>query len=204
MRISELSAATGVPVPTIKYYLRAGLLPRGTSTAARQANYDEGHVGRLRLIRALADIGGLSLATVRSVLDVVADPSVGVHDMLGNAQRALAPPPPDPAAAGDAARARVDELIAGWRVREDAPARNVAAEALTSVDALGAELTDTSMRLYADLARRLADDDLGYVTGEADRERMVERAVALTVLTDRLLVALRRLAQEDASARRFT
>ena len=37
MRISELSSVTGVPVPTIKYYIREGLLPRGERTAANQA-----------------------------------------------------------------------------------------------------------------------------------------------------------------------
>ena len=39
MRISELSARTGVPVATIKYYLREGLLPEGERTAPTQATY---------------------------------------------------------------------------------------------------------------------------------------------------------------------
>lgn len=30
MRIGELSRRTGVPVPTIKYYVREGLLPPGS------------------------------------------------------------------------------------------------------------------------------------------------------------------------------
>ena len=33
MRIAELSQTTGVPVPTIKYYLREGLLPSGELTS---------------------------------------------------------------------------------------------------------------------------------------------------------------------------
>ena len=41
MRISELSAQTGVPVPTIKYYLREGLLPEGERSAPTQAAYGE-------------------------------------------------------------------------------------------------------------------------------------------------------------------
>jgi len=33
MRISQLSAESGVPIPTIKYYLREGLLPGGEATS---------------------------------------------------------------------------------------------------------------------------------------------------------------------------
>ncbi|WP_346281659.1 MerR family DNA-binding transcriptional regulator, partial [Pseudonocardia sp.] len=33
MRMAELSARTGVPIPTIKFYLREGLLPPGERTS---------------------------------------------------------------------------------------------------------------------------------------------------------------------------
>ncbi len=46
MRISELSRRSGVSIPTIKYYLRDGLLPAGRATAANQADYDEDHLRR--------------------------------------------------------------------------------------------------------------------------------------------------------------
>ena len=54
MRIAELSRDSGVPVPTIKYYVREGLLPPGELTSPNQAQYDASHLRRLRLIRALA------------------------------------------------------------------------------------------------------------------------------------------------------
>ncbi|GMA88788.1 hypothetical protein GCM10025868_40380 [Angustibacter aerolatus] len=47
-----------MPVATVKYYLREGLLPPGTPTSRTQAQYDEEHVRRLRLVRALLDVGG--------------------------------------------------------------------------------------------------------------------------------------------------
>ena len=56
MRISELSSRSGVPVATIKYYLREGLLPAGERTSATQARYGDAHVERLRLVRALVDV----------------------------------------------------------------------------------------------------------------------------------------------------
>ena len=46
MRIAELSQTTGVPVPTIKYYLREGLLPAGELTSPNQAMNALNCVGR--------------------------------------------------------------------------------------------------------------------------------------------------------------
>ena len=82
MRISELSDVTEVPVPTIKFYLREGLLPRGRSIATNLADYDESHVRRLRLIRALTEVGGLPLTMVRTVLGAVDDPDLPMHEAL--------------------------------------------------------------------------------------------------------------------------
>ncbi len=73
MRISELSAQTGVTVPTIKYYLREELLPEGERSSATQAAYGEKHVERLRVIRALLD-AGVSIAETRRVLGALDDP----------------------------------------------------------------------------------------------------------------------------------
>jgi len=62
LRISQLSAQTSVPVATVKFYLREKLLHDGVRTSATQAQYDESHVARIRLIRALMGPGGLSVA----------------------------------------------------------------------------------------------------------------------------------------------
>ncbi|MYU47619.1 MerR family transcriptional regulator, partial [Streptomyces sp. SID7803] len=52
MRLSELSERSGIATATIKYYLREGLLPPGERLSATQAEYDESHLRRLRLVRA--------------------------------------------------------------------------------------------------------------------------------------------------------
>ena len=39
VRIAELSSRSGTSIPSIKYYLREGLLPAGTSTGRNQADY---------------------------------------------------------------------------------------------------------------------------------------------------------------------
>ena len=41
MLMAELSRSSGVPVATIKDYLREGLLPPGTATSATRAEYGE-------------------------------------------------------------------------------------------------------------------------------------------------------------------
>ncbi|HEY0001550.1 MAG TPA: MerR family transcriptional regulator, partial [Actinoplanes sp.] len=114
MRVGELSRRSGVPVPTIKYYLRAGLLAPGESTAANQADYREEHLRRLRLIRALIDVGGVSVAGARQVIDALGDDTRQALDLLGDAHSAIAPRrQPDREAPGwAAARERVLALIA--------------------------------------------------------------------------------------------
>src|SRR5690606_41148877 len=91
MRISQLSAQSGVPIPTIKFYLREGLLPQGEQTAATRAEYDQSHLRRLRLIRALLEVGRLPVATIRAVIEAVEDEEMSVHEMLGTAHYALSP-----------------------------------------------------------------------------------------------------------------
>jgi DNA-binding transcriptional MerR regulator len=92
MRISELSAQTEIPVATIKFYLREKLLHEGVRTAATQAQYDETHGARLRLIRALLGPGGLSIAAAHQVIQAIENPPESVHDLLGVAASAVAGP----------------------------------------------------------------------------------------------------------------
>jgi DNA-binding transcriptional MerR regulator len=81
MRISELARRGGVALPTVKYYLSAGLLPPGRLTAANQATYDERHLYRLELIRTLLELGGLTVAHARAVLGTV-DAGVPLPELL--------------------------------------------------------------------------------------------------------------------------
>src|SRR3954471_3306824 len=71
MKISELARATGVTVPTIKYYVREGLMAPGRQISATQAEYHEGHAERLRLVRALVEVGGVSLTVGGELLAAV-------------------------------------------------------------------------------------------------------------------------------------
>lgn len=207
MRISELSRTTGVPVATIKYYLREGLLAPGEATAATQAQYDAGHAQRLRLVRALADVGGLSIAAIREVVRALDDQDTDVHTLLGTAQYAVTPAPDgqrdDPA--WSAARAKVDALLTdlGWQVTTVAPARDQLADALVALQRLGFEVDGDRLRGYAQTAHSLAEREVDWVRESAGRTAAVERAVVGTVLYEPVLLALRRMAQEHESGRLF-
>src|SRR5690625_6097889 len=89
MKISELSAATEVPVGTIKYYLREGLLHPGHRASRPTARYDHGHVERSRLVRALTDAGCLGIAQIKRVIDVIDADAPPRMDVLATAQDAL-------------------------------------------------------------------------------------------------------------------
>ena len=75
MRMAELAQRAGLSVPTIKFYLREGLLPPGRLTNVNQAMYDQSHLERLRLIRALSKVAGLPLNKVRDVVVAVSSGS---------------------------------------------------------------------------------------------------------------------------------
>ena len=199
MQISELARRAGVPVATVKYYLREGLLPQGELTGATRARYGEDHLERLRLVRALLGPGGLSIARARAVLAAVDTPDTSVHAALGAAHRALPGVGADGTA--DLEQARAVLRRRGWRVAEDSPALVALAAALEALRAVGAAPTDQLLDRYAEAAGRIGEQDVAQVpTGSvAEAVRFV---VVNTVLLEPVLLALRRLAQEDASRRR--
>ena len=123
MRLAELSARSGLPTATIKYYLRLGLLAPGRTESSTWASYDDRHLRRLALVRALTDVAGLSLDGVRQVLTAVDDESTPLHDSLGTAQWLLSPAPETQPS--EDSLARVDALVErhGWTLADGGPLR---------------------------------------------------------------------------------
>jgi DNA-binding transcriptional MerR regulator len=209
VRIAELSERTGVAVPTIKYYLREGLLPPGESLHRNQASYDDRHVQRLSLIRVLIDTARLSVATIRDLMVEIERPEPNIHHALGAALKSAAGAHPEPPATGDVAdaEAEVDALVQrrDWQVSHDAPARRRVAEVVAALRRLGVTRQVDVIDEYAAAIETIADLDLSIVTttNSADPETMIYRAVIGTILGDALIVGLRRLAQESVSAKLF-
>lgn len=199
MRISELSARSGVPIPTIKYYLREGLLPEGVRRSATQAEYSEPHLERLRVVRALVG-SGVSITATRSVLAALDEPPAEAHHLLGAAHAAVTPVLD---AGIDVSAA--EELAAGlgWRpgMCDDQVLRSVAT-ALEGIEQAGFEVPAGVMPVYLDAIRRIADAEIAHVPTESV-DAAVRYVVLGSVIVEPLLLALRRVAEQVASAERF-
>ncbi|MEU4348492.1 MerR family transcriptional regulator [Streptomyces sp. NPDC023838] len=212
MRLAELSERSGVAAATIKYYLREGLLPPGDRVTATQADYGTAHLQRLKLVRALIQVGRVPVAAAKEVLAALEDDSLDQHSRLGVAVEAL-PNAPEPSP-GDpytqAARASVDALIdgLGWQYGGSDPEGSSGAyrtllTAVTALARLGYPCGTEELAPYAAAATQVAVTDLDLVERYATPAEQVEAAVALTVLYEPVLLSLRRLAQAQESARRF-
>jgi len=207
MRISELSRTTGVTVATIKYYIREGLLPPGIPVSATQAEYDGSHVDRLRLIRALVDVGRLSITTVRELLATLETPQEerggqkereeeAIQDRVGRAvataHRSLSPRPP--AGTPPPERALAAMATIGWPVDPQTPALRELETALAGLDAVQLAPSEATLRTYAAAALSVAEADVTGMPGRSPADT-VRYVVIGTVLYEPVLIALRRLAQ---------
>jgi DNA-binding transcriptional MerR regulator len=67
--MGELAEASGVPVPTIKHYLREGLLPEPVKTSRNMAYYRPEFVDRIKLIKQLQEERFMPLRAIKAVLD---------------------------------------------------------------------------------------------------------------------------------------
>jgi DNA-binding transcriptional MerR regulator len=197
MRISELSERTGVPVATLKYYLRERLLHAGTPLGATRADYDESHVERVRLVRTLIDVGRLTIDRVGEVVRALEDPPDSRHDLLGVAHRVLR----NPGEANGASDPLIDAL--GWRIAPNSVARGQLAAALERARRDGLEVSPETFATFAEAAELIAESDVRAELGEAPAAEALQYVILGNVLTDGVVIALRRLAQEHVSAQRF-
>lgn len=200
MRLAELSARSGVPATTIKYYLRLGLLHAGERQSSTWSDYDESHLRRITLIRALIDVAGLPLDAVHRVLEVVTDHAVPLHQALGTAQWLLSPTPPE--GPSDESRQRVDALLRrhNWEVASDSPHREVLGAALDRLDRLAFPAPDALLDQYAEALSRFAPSEVGPIATEVDRATAIEHLIIGTLLYEPLLATMRRMAHESQSA----
>lgn len=199
VRVSELAATAQVPLATVKYYLREGLLMPGTATSRTRAEYDEPHLERLRLVRALVETGGLGLREVRSVLAALDDPPTSPHELLGIAHAALPPPvaPSDPPADTAEVERWLDGL--GWGDCLPPPLLASLAQAVAAVRAAGLALTLDELTGYADAAHRAAVTDVAVARRADSPAQALHTVIVGTVLVDEVLATLRRIAQQVVS-----
>ena len=210
MQISILARRTGVPVATLKYYLREGLLPPGELLGATRADYGESHVERVRLIRTLITVGGLSIGRVRTVVAALDDPPRTRHELLATAHDVLrATHGGRPHAAAAHERETTEQLAAtliellDWPVDPRASAAQQLAEVVATAREGGWSCPDEMLVRWGALAREIAEADVSAELAAMPPTEALQHAIVGTVLTDPILVALRRVAQEAVSAERL-
>jgi DNA-binding transcriptional MerR regulator len=201
--ISELSQRSRLPVATVKFYLREGLLPPGEAVGATRAHYDESHLRRLRLIRALVEMAGLRLEEVRSILAAVDDDSLPMHEVVGSAHSRLSESSDAPSASA-ASRSRVEALVRRrrWRIAPDSAHKEALARALDALDVLEYPVTDDLLDGYAAALATTAEREVGALA-DSSAEQATEMAVVGTLLLEPVVLVIRRMAQESVSAQKL-
>ncbi|MFF1294872.1 MULTISPECIES: MerR family transcriptional regulator [unclassified Streptomyces] len=211
MRLAELSERSGVSTATIKYYLREGLLAPGRQINTTTAEYDEEHLRRLRLIRAMIQVGRMPVATVREVLGHVDDDSLPRAMRLGAAVWAM-PQVPEPDADDEfvrGARASMEELLRtlGWSNAQAlttiSPSFRSLVVATAALRRLGYDWDPETLVPYARLMHQVAELDMEFMESHVSEAEQAEVAVLGVVLVEPMLRALHRLAQEEESTRRY-
>ena len=218
MKLGELARRVGTTTASVKFYIRAGLLPAGRKLNQTTAAYDEHHVRRLELILGLRGIIGTPLARIGDLIAVIDDPGAGILSVMETAQtiaaegpggrtadRGDAGGPPSPAHAdADAdpagASAEVSRLVSEqeWPDRRSL-ARTAVEQRLRRMGDLGVELGRDSLSRIAEAVGSIGVLDLDVEEGSRD-----EVALGVAVGThevSQLVVDMLRLAQTSQSIR---
>jgi DNA-binding transcriptional MerR regulator len=216
MRISELARQSGVSVPTIKYYLRLGLLETGRITAHNQATYDESHLRRLRLIRVFVDIGGLTVRATREVLASIDAARLSAAHLLGILDAARAEARRE-ALDGDLRSTAIREVTTlmedhSWRVQPTSQALQRLVDAYVAARLLKMQELCAAIDRYAKAAADVAECEAAVARALAERlgadeerpdKSLMEVLSATVVLGDAMLTTVHSLAREDALTRLF-
>lgn len=203
MRVSELVERSGLPLATIKYYLREGVLMPGEATSATQSRYDERHLRRLSLIKALAG-AGLPIHKIRVIVRLTENPGDDLFETLGRAVAALPPyPDPDVPAPRENPRAQWALEHLGQVYDPRFPAVGQLDRALAAVEAVGIPMTVERLDNYGRHVQAIAEFDLAHMP-VGSTEAAVEYAVLGTAVYEPVLAAMRRLAHQDIASRTLT
>lgn len=220
-RVGELARRSGVAVGTIKFYLREGLLQPGLATSKTQALYGHDHLRRLRVVRVLSEVGGLSIAQIRSVVHVFDDEATEPGDISQAVSYALAATGDGGARRGQPTSAAVsapsetdpreqtDAFLdaIGMVVDAEHPGRAQLADAFAALEALGLDVHPAVFTEHARLAYELAQFEIGslnvrFDAGDPATERQnADELVVGTVVFGAAFMALRAMAHEHEARR---
>ncbi|MCG2623660.1 MerR family transcriptional regulator [Arthrobacter sp. I2-34] len=198
MQLKELSSRSGVSGASIKFYLREGLLPPGSTAASPRADYGEGHLRRLELIKTLRKVVRLGLDQIKAVTAGIEDPGLDDVALMGRVQAlvldlAEEPVPDHPLLAG---------LVGSGRWT-DAPsqARNSLNLLLYRMDELGVPADAAVLAAYAQAVDQVAALDIGSVEQAGSRDDLAAAVAVGTHLYSQLLLKMLAVAQASRAMR---
>jgi DNA-binding transcriptional MerR regulator len=184
LKISELAEAAGVPVATVRHYLREGLLPEPVKTSRNMAYYPPEFAGRIRLIKQLQEERFLPLKVIRDLLESADGDPERLRALIELEDRLL-----DRALVEERERLPADEVHERYDVPAEVLSRLAEVGVLTP-DAGGYSPSD--LRIIEAIGRFRAggyDESLGFTVYDTLRyKRALEGLVAeeVQVLTERL------------------
>jgi DNA-binding transcriptional MerR regulator len=202
MLVSELAERADVPLATVKYYLREGLLPAGETTGPRRAEYGDDHLRRLRILLLLRDVGGVPVTSLRQVADALDDETLCVHNVMTLVADVISAGPT--MATDPSALDTVDEVLTsiGWdQIRPESMDRLRLASLISMLNGpgpLGASVEVLSF--YAGLADQLARAEVALVDQSTERSELLEQMVTGSVVYGQVFALMRQLGHEHHHA----
>lgn len=205
--ISQVAKLTGVPVATIKFYLRERLLPQPNLSAPGRGYYNSTHVKRLELLRILREVGDLSVADLKE-LSAALGKKVPTFEIVAMVVDRLNRPRGDRKRRGagvQRAQSEVTEFLAqhGIKVRPTSAALRELAVSLSTLREVSApDMRATVFEPYLEHATRLAETEFAAHASNVlgDPENVTRNAVIGTVTWERVFSALRRIIHEHMAA----
>ena len=197
--VSVLSRRSGVPVATIKYYIREGLIRSDQDPGAEGA---QAVVDQIQLIRGLVHVVGLSIRQVRQILALVRDPELSPAALMTGATVTLPLTGPRAADVDEAELegARAALAAVGFDDLPDAPYATQLLAAIALADECGIGLDAELLAAYAGAARACAAADFAHLPLDSP-SRQTQAAVLGTVIYEPVLLGLRRLAHRELAGR---
>ncbi len=184
LKISELAERSGVPVATVRHYLREGLLPEPVKTSRNMAYYPPEFVDRIRLIKQLQEERFMPLRVIRDLLDREDAEPERLRAMIELEDRIL-----ERALAGERERISAKEVRSRYEVPEEVLNR-LAGLGVLSPDSRGYSPSD--VRIVEAISRFRAggyDERIGFTVYDTLRyKRALEELVVeeVEVITKRL------------------
>jgi DNA-binding transcriptional MerR regulator len=186
----------------LKFYLRENLLQPGVRSSPNQASYGEAHVRRARLIRALREVAGLSIAKIRAIVNAL-EHGEATYEVMGRTVDSLHGETLNEfTPAQQAAAAEIDQLLSalGLPIRPESLARHQLIAAFTSIrEMLFPGMPAESLTPYARAAMDISQMERAATPDmlQLEPEMALEKAMLGLALFEPVLLAFRRLAHEQ-------